>query len=246
MKRPQLKKLTLSVIVIIVFSSLIPAATAYKGRSNKVRPIEDWLMANNLVDDPPMGGMPDWEKDLIIWPQLVDHSFIPEGLYKPPLTCTYSGIVLEKELDDNKILVSILLHVKDAPFIIVTSFMGDLPTSVPVFKGTMQYLYKLQFTIDLDSLDPEDPNDYDEDGNIIYQPWWWYVWVLYTLESVSILARGSGEFLTSYEGWEEGDTAKMNTFVSMKVVGEDYTGPNPYYNILGLFEITLVSRINFH
>ena len=246
MKKPQLKRLVLTVIVIMIFSSLIPATTAYKGRSTNLRPIEDWLMANNQVNDPPMGGMPDLEKGLIIWPQLVDHSFIPEGLYKPPLTCTYSGIVLEKELDDNKILVSILLLVKDAPFIIVTSFMGDLPTSVPVFKGTMQYLYKLQFTIDLDTLDPDDPNDYDENGNIRYQPWWWYVWVLYTFESVSIVAKGSGQFLTSFNGWEAGDTAKMNTHVSIRAVGEDYTGPNPTYNYLGLSEITTVSRINFH
>jgi hypothetical protein len=243
MKKSQLKKLVLSVIVIMVFSSLIPATAAYNGRSTRIRPIEDWLMANNRVDDPPMGGMPDWEKGLVIWPHLVDHSYVPAGYYKPPLDCSYNGIVLEKELDDNKILVSILLHVRDAPFIVVTSFMGDLPSSVPVFQGTMQFLYKLQFTINLDTLGPD---DYDEDGNILYRPWWWYVWVIFTLESVSILARGSGLFLSAYEGFEEGDTANMNTFVSMKVVGPDYTGSNPYYNFLGLFEITTVSRINFH
>ena len=241
MKKHQLKRVVLSVMVILVLSSLIPAATAYRGKSI-IRPIEDWLLANNRVDDPPMGGMPDWDKGFVIWSFLLDHSYEPLGYWKPPLTCSYTGIVLEKALEDNIILVSILLHVKDTPFM-VTTFGPTLPSSIPVFQGTMNLLYRLKFTIDLNTLGPD---DYDEDGNIIYRPWWWYVWVLYDLVSVSVLARGSGEFLTAYDGWEEGDTAKMNTFISMQVVGPDYTGNNPTYNYLGLFEITTVSKINFH
>jgi len=244
MEKPQLRRLIIPIVVVLIVFSSIPAASAFSGKNEKIRPIEDWLMANNLDNDPPMGGMPDWDKGLIIWPHLVDNSYIPAGLYKPPLTCSFDGFVLEKRLKDNKVLVSINLHVKDAPFLIVTSFIGDLPSSIPVFSGKMDYFYQLQFTIDLETLGP---NDYDENGNIIYQPWWWYVWVLFTLESVSLVARGSGEFLTTYQGWEEGDTAKMNTLVIFKVVGSDYTGHNPYYNWNnGLYEIPLVNKINFH
>jgi hypothetical protein len=242
MKKPQLKRLILVVVVILIFSSIIPAAAASSGRTKK-RPIEDWLLANNQPDDMPLGGMPDWDKGLIIWSHLIDHTYAPLGYYKPPLTCSYDGFVLEKTLKDNKVLVTVNLHVTDAPFL-VTYFAASIPSAVPVFRGTMQYFYRLQFTIDLDTLKPE---DYDVNGNIIYRPWWWYVWVLFTLKSVTLLARGTGEFLTSYEGWNEGDTAQMNTFVSMVVVGPDYTGPNPTYNNnAGLFEISLVSMINFH
>ena len=243
MEKPQLKRIVLSVVIILVFSSLIPVTTAYRGRRTRIRPIEGWLMANNRVDDMPMGGMPDWDKGLIIWSHLVDSSYPPVGYYKPPLTCLYHGNVLEKSLKDNKVLVTVNLHLKDAPFLI-TNFAASIPSAVPIFRGIMQYFYRLQFTIDLDTLGPD---DYDDDGNIIYRPWWWYVWVLFTFKSVTLIAQGDGEFLTSYGGWNEGDSAKMNTIVSMVYVGPDYTGSNPTYNYnAGLFEITLISMINFH
>ena len=244
MVKPQLKRLFVLIVVVFVVFSIIPAASAYSGKKVKVRSIEDWLLANNLDNDPPMGGMPDWDKELIIWPHLLDNSYSPAGFYKTPLSCSYNGFIIEKRLKDNIILVSINLHIKDAPFLIVTSFVGDLPSSIPIFRGKMDYYYQLQFTIDLETVGPD---GYDENGNIKYQPWWWYVWFLFTLESVSLVARGSGEFLTSYQGWEEGDTAKMNTIVIFKVVGPDYTGNNPYYNFnQGLYEIPLVNRIDFH
>jgi hypothetical protein len=243
MKKPQLKSLVFCVIVMTVVLSAIPAAMAYRERQIKIRPIEDWLLANNLVNDLPMGGMPDYDKGLTIWPHLADPTYAPVGYYIPPLTCDYHGIIVERKLSDNEILVSINLHVKDAPFYILSDFAGDILTSTHLFHGTMDYLYQLRFTIDLDTVGPD---DYDEDGNIIYKPWWWYVWVLYNLKSVFLCARGSGEFLTSYEGWEEGDTAKMTTNVFFLVVGEDYTGPNPYYNLQGLNAIVLGNMINFH
>ena len=107
----------------------------------------------------------------------------------------------------------------------------------------MDYIYQLRFTIDLDTLGPD---DFDEDGNIKYMPWWWYVWVTFTLQSVLICGRGSGEFVNPYDSWEVGDTAKMHTIHYLVIVGEDYTGSNPNYNLYGLNGITLIDNIILH
>ena len=243
MKKLEIKRLALLVIVITVMFSCIPAAAAHRTRSKvKIRPIEDWLIANNLVDDQPMGYMVDFDRNLAIQPHLIDPSYTPYGYYKLPMDCDYNGFVLEKMLKDNNILVSVHLRVKDAPFYVFIPY-GPIPSGTPLVSGEMDYIYQFTFTIDLDTLGPD---DFDEDGNIIYMPWWWYVWVTFTLESVLIFGRGSGEFVNPYGSWEVGDTVKMNTMHFLVVVGEDYTGSNPNYNLYGLNGITLVDNIILH
>ncbi len=243
MEKSKIKRIALLVIVITVIFSFIPVAVAHRGkRKVKIRPIEDWLIANNLVDDMPMGYMVDFDRNLAIEPHLIDPSYPPFGYYKPPLTCDYDGFVSERMLKDNRVLVSVNLRVKDAPFYVFIP-AESIPSSTPILSGEMDYVYQLRFTIDLTTLGD---NDFDENGNIKYMPWWWYVWVTFTLESVLICGRGSGEFVNPYDSWEVGDTAKMNTIHYLVIVGEDYSGSNPNYNLYGLNGITLVDNINLH
>ena len=68
----------------------------------------------------------------------------------------------------------------------------------------------------------------------------------FTLQSVLICGRGSGEFVNPYDSWEVGDTAKMHTIHYLVIVGEDYTGSNPNYNLYGLNGITLIDNIILH
>lgn len=240
MKRLKIKRLVLAVIVITVILSFIPAAAANREkRKTTIRPIEDWLAAVP-AGNPPLGGMPYWDEGLGVWTLLDDLSPIPH--WDSPMNYDPKGFVLERELKDNTLLVSVNMHIKGVPFYILT-LAPSIPEAIPIFSGVMDFIYGLKFTIDLDTLGPE---DYDDDGNIIYHPWNYYVFALRSLVSVFLCAHGSGTFLNSYDGWEEGDTAKMNTINFMVVVGEDYTGPNLYYNFLGLFEIVLGNNINFH
>lgn len=238
MKRQNInKKLILLTIVGILMFSFIPFVAAGKGNGGVTkRPIEDWLAPVTTI---PLGAMPDYDKGLLIWPFLDDPT-IPH--WASALDYDPEGFVSERELKNNIMLITVNMRVKDAPFYI-TSFMVPIPSAIPLFKGVMDFTYELKFTIDLNTLGPD---DYDENGNIIYHTWDYYVWYLGTLESVLLCGHGSGEFLNSYDGWEEGDTAKMHTINNLVVVGEDYTGPNPYYNLQGLFEIVLVTNINFH
>ena len=239
MKRSKIKRLVLVVIVITVIFSFIPAAAARRGKGKiNIRPIEDWLAAVP-AGAPPLGGMPYWDEGLGVW-TLLDDPSIPH--WDSAMVYDPKGLVLERELKDNILLVSVNMRIKGVPFYILT-LAPSVPEAIPIFYGVMDFTYQLKFTIDLDTLEPE---DYDDDGNIIYHPWNYYVFVLRTLVSVFLCGHGSGTFLNSYDGWEEGDLAKMNTINFIVVVGEDYTGPNPYYNILGLFEIVLVANINFH
>jgi hypothetical protein len=158
------------------------------------------------------------------------------------MDCDYDGFVLERQLNDNTVLVSVNLRVKGAPFYVFVP-LGFISDCIPLLSGEMDYIYQLRFTIDLDTLGPD---DFDEDGNIIYKQWWWYVWVTFTLESVFICGRGSGEFVNPYDSWGVGETAKMHTIHYLVVVGEDYSGSNPNYNLYGLNGITLVDNINLH
>lgn len=231
MEKPKIIRLVLIVLVITTILGCIPIAMACGGKGKiNIRPIEAWP----LEDMVPLGGMQDWDKDLLVWPFLVDpENFIWDVSYNDR-----KGFILERELKDNEILASVNLRVKGAPFYITIPSDG---LGTPVFYGVMDFMYQLRFTIDLDTLGPD---DYDDDGNIIYQPWWWYVLDLNTYISVFVCGSGSGEFVDSYDGYEAGDTAKMNTIHFMVHV-EDYKGPL-LYNPYGLNGVILVDNINFH
>jgi len=238
MKRQNIdKKLIVVAIVGILMFSFIPLVAAGEGTGKVTkRPIEDWLAPVVLH---PLGAMPDYDNGILIW-TFLDDPTIPH--WASALDYDPEGFVFERELKNNIMLITVNMRVKDAPFYI-TSLVTPIPIATPIFCGVMDFTYELKFTIDLNTLGPD---DYDENGNIIYHTWDYYVWNLGALESVFLCGHGSGEFLNSYDGWEEGDTAKMHTINNIVVVGEEYTGPNPYYNFLGLFEIVLVTNINFH
>ncbi len=238
MKRQNInKKRILLVMVGILMFSCIPFVVAHAGNGGVIkRPIEEWLAP---VIDIPLGAMPDYDNGILIW-TFLDDPTIPH--WASALDYDPKGCVIERELKNNILLVTVKMRAKDVPFYI-TSFMLPIPDAIPIFSGVMDFTYELKFTIDLDTLGSD---DYNEEGNIIYHTWDYYVWDLLNFESVFLCGHGSGQFLNSYGSWEEGDTAKMHVISFIVAVGEDYTGPNPYYNWLGLFEITLVSNINFH
>lgn len=231
------RKLILVAIVGILMFSCIPFVTACnRNRGVTIRPIEDWLAPVTFL---PLGAMPDYDNGILIW-TFLDDPTIPH--FASALDYDPKGRVIERELKNNILLVTVKMRAKDVPFYI-TSFMVPIPNAIPIFSGAMDFTYELKFTIDLDTLGPD---DYNEEGNIIYHTWDYYVWQLFTLESVFLCGHGSGEFVNPHDSWDKGDTAKMHVISYMVVVGEDYTGPNPYYNLQGLFEIVLVSNINFH
>jgi hypothetical protein len=240
------QKILLSAIFGIMIFSFISTVAACDRRVIK-RPIGDWLAPVELLPpvlNLPLGGMPDWDNGLLIWAFLENPATLH---WASPLAYNPQGCVLERELKNNMMLVTVKMHVNGAPFYIrslTTDFSNPLDN---IFSGNMDFSYELQFTIDLTTLDPEDPEDYDEDGNIVFHTWKYYVFGGGgTFKSVFLCGHGTGQFLNSYGSWEEGDSGKMHVISYMVAVGPGYTGLNPYYNLNGLYEIPLVSNIHFH
>jgi hypothetical protein len=236
------QKILLSAIFGIMIFSFISTVAACDRRVIK-RPIGDWLAPVELlppgVPRLPMGGMPDWDNGLLIWPFLDDPA---TRHWASALDYNPRGSVLGRELKNNMMLVTVKMHVKGAPFYIrslTTDFSNPLDN---IFSGSMDFSYELKFTIDLTN-----PEHYDEDGNIVFHTWKYYVFDGGgTFKSVFLCGHGTGQFLNPYGSWEEGDTGKMHVISYMVAVGPDYTGPKPYYNLNGLYEIPLVSNIHFH
>jgi hypothetical protein len=236
------QKILLSAIFGIMIFSFISTVAACDRRVIK-RPIGDWLAPVELlppgVPRLPMGGMPDWDNGLLIWPFLDDPA---TRHWASALDYNPRGSVLGRELKNNMMLVTVKMHVKGAPFYIrslTTDFSNPLDN---IFSGSMDFSYELKFTIDLTN-----PEHYDEDGNIVFHTWKYYVFDGGgTFKSVFLCGHGTGQFLNPYGSWEEGDTGKMHVISYMVAVGPDYTGPKPYYNLNGLYERPLVSNIHFH
>ena len=231
------KVLVLAVIGVLLIT-FIPGVAAWGwSRNVTYRPIEHWLLANNADNDLPMGGMEDREKQLIIWPYLDNPKpgdMWSPGVWIPIMTTeTYFGIIVLEELGDNIILVTVNLMLKDAPFLICAYGY------VPVFRGSMDMTYQLKFTIDLDTYE-----FLDDEGNIEFMYWWYYVWVIGTFKSVFLYGRGSGVFEAAYDYYEIGDTAYMSTIHYMFYV-EDHPEDDPDFNYYGLHSLIVIDRINF-
>jgi hypothetical protein len=232
------RKILLSAIVGIMIFSFVSTAAACE-RTVIKRPIEDWLAPVELLPpvlNLPMGGMPDWDNDLVIWTFLDDPATLH---WASALAYNPRGYVLGRELKNNMMLVTVKMHVKGAPFYI-TNTVGITPET-SIFNGFMDFSYELKFTIDLTN-----PAHYDEDGNFIFHTWKYYVFGPDgTFVSVFLCGHGTGQFLNPYGSWEQDDTGEMHVISYMVAVGPDYEGPNPYYNLNLLNEIVLVSNIHF-
>ncbi|MFW9773085.1 MAG: hypothetical protein ACFFFB_25380 [Candidatus Heimdallarchaeota archaeon] len=237
-------KLIVLTTVGILICSFIPIVIASEGKGRiTTRPIEDWLIPNNSDIDLAVGGWLDFETWLVIWPHLVD----PAAFLNPPtpscmpiLSCSYTGFILQRELNDNKLSITINLHVEDVPFYVC------LNPLTPIFNGDMDYTYHFKFLIDL-NLYPEFL--FDEFGNVMFAPWYMYVYFpdMMGTELVSIHLNGEGEgsFLESWNSWEAGDIGKMKVN-NILLIKDDFKQDHPNYNLYGLNELLPVAFIFLH
>lgn len=275
MNRSKIKKLILFATIGSLIFCFIPAVQA----KSTVIPIERWWEDNMWWYDsfPFFGGYADPDTNLVIRPLMYDGEFHDEGTEDPdddwmewfidPLwNQDYEGFILVRELnskDDYELMVTVHLHVKDAPFLIVE--WGSWPP-ITVFKGLLDYTETIAFKLDLDLYPFQDENGW-------YLPIWWmpfFGWSTFDPRDDGILyvsthfkASGEGMFENSWGKWEAGDTGKVecSQIALVKFIAEDgwdnhpnghpnYYPPyaddplDPYFYLYG--ELWPVEYIKFH
>jgi len=214
------KSILLGIFAVVLLLGVIPMV----GAKSNHQPIEDWLVPEEWVNPDILGwGIQDDEgNSLSIWP----HYTLPYFDLVPIWACDYAGYIHEKPLKDRRIEVIVYLNVKEVPAV-------ALCNGAPIFGGIVKYNWK--YHIIIDPYHPDYPPDLiDEDGNLLYAPYWVYAFG-YLGDSVErcdvhVLLTGEGEFVDSYKGWEAGDFAK----VEMNQVGmfdKDFEEGHPKYYV---------------
>ena len=189
------KSILLGIFAVVLLLGVIPMV----GAKSNHRPIEDWLVPEEWVNPDILGWgiMDDEGNSLSIWP----HYTLPYFDMIPIWDCDYAGYIHEKPLKDGRIEVIVYLDVKGVPAV-------ALCNGAPIFEGIIKYTWKYHMIID--------PDHYyliDEDGNLLYVPYWVYALGYFgdSVENCDVHVRltGEGEFIDSYKEWGSGDLAKV-------------------------------------
>ena len=148
-------------IIIILFSTSAQAA------STTVRPIDDYAGEYiNFMGIEFEGSFSAWadpESGLAIYPHAImwvppldpgnpmDSNFLFWG-YKLLKDCPRHGIITEREIDDELVLITINLHVKEVPFLIFP-LTGVFYHNEPNYAGEMSYNFELKVVFNKAMLD---------------------------------------------------------------------------------------------
>ena len=234
------KQTILAITVGILLLAFIPAVQA---KTTK-RSIEDWFVrdAGPVGMNPHILGWGD-DTDLIIYP----HNFRPGWDFKPIWDCSFNGYILEEEVEDGKLAVTVYLHVTDVPFKISRWFGANV-----IFEGMMHYTWRFNFILDLDLYFDElvylnndirlgrgrkgfgfYPKDELNPSIVQYMPYFIYAfgwtWLSCEVVSVHVNGAGEGEFTQPYDGWLAGDSAKVKiNMVGMEDKDFEWGHPNYY------------------
>lgn len=150
-------------IVFMSFSTSVQAATI-------IRPIDDYageytvFLGNDLPGS--FIGWGDPDSGLVIHPHVVNwldplNAPIPHlnwlfWEYKLLAQCPHNGIITEREIDEEHILISINLHVKEVPFMLFSlDFSGIYPYYAnyePLSAGIMNYNFQAKILFNTEFL----------------------------------------------------------------------------------------------
>lgn len=204
MKKTEIKKLILIATLGMCIISFLPAVV---GKAD-TRPISDFTDTNDYTG---VAAWADPVSNLVIFP----HGFwVTPPIGEPPLVselisdCEHHGSVLERDLEDGRIMYRINLHVKGA-----FMWVGDWGVNPYVFEGVMDYNFQAVVIVEGVFGGPV-PNLLD-------------VWFSGTGEAPysHITGSGTGTFLVDAFGFTAGDTAN----VEVNQVGLSKPEGHPFY-----------------
>ncbi|MFX0025628.1 MAG: hypothetical protein ACFE8M_04375 [Candidatus Hermodarchaeota archaeon] len=137
MNRIKTKKLVLLTTVVVLTLCFLPTAQAYGGSgcsSIKIRPIEDWLYADN-----PFGSGPGfWDPDSNLIQRLLEFVFDAES---------YEGYIVEWMMKDGTLLYYLSIKVKGIAIAIRDATAIGTPEEW-IFVGETDYTYSAMFILE--------------------------------------------------------------------------------------------------
>jgi len=150
-------------LILVLFSNSVQAAGTIK------RPIDDWAGGKIFYMDTEFEvsctAWSDPESGLWIWPhadtwvmadELDGINFLFWG-YKLLEACPHHGIITEREVDEEHVLISINLHASEVPFLVFTQETTGpylYPMSYPpLYKGIMSYNFECKILFNSTWLD---------------------------------------------------------------------------------------------
>lgn len=146
LKKSKFIKILVMAFVGISLFSFIPAIRAESSSGTTIRPIEDFLEANEFVLCNWFGSANE-EQTLYLE---VHSEYLTGEVIRD---CPYDGVVIEKVLNNKWVEFEVLLFVKDA-HIYVWHVIDPSVGGVIILEGTMDYTFQLNFRIQQEPGEP--------------------------------------------------------------------------------------------
>lgn len=208
------------VIASMIAISIIPTVQGWGGRRNRnfvIRSLDDWLY--NVTGGPLNPDVGGWASDtlsdpLVIWPHY-DRFWELTAVWD----CEkYYGFVIDREMSDGRRMITVNMLVKGVP-VFMRAIDPVTGSSMVIFEGTMNYLYRYKFIIDLEVwpyfLIPwADDDGYDENGNVLlpvgFIPLFYGSALGCEFVSILFMGSGKGEMLNDWNDLEQGECAEFS------------------------------------
>lgn len=188
LKKSKMTKILVIAFVGICLFSFIPAIKAEDNSGTTIRPIEDFLEANEFV-------LCNWfsstneDQTLVI---KLHREYVTGEVIRD---LTYGGFVIEKVLNNKWVEFEVLLYVEDAHLFVwyVINPEGTEYDNPIILEGTMDYTFQINFRVQ------QGP------GELIPRFQWGIV------DSLRMTGQGSGEFTPEAIdfGYTPGETARV-------------------------------------
>lgn len=149
-------------LILVLFSNSVQAVGTIK------RPIDDWaggkIFFMGEEYDVSCTAWVDPESGLWVWPH-ADTWFMAPGLdginflfwgYKLLDQCPHHGIITERVVDEEHVIISINLHASEVPFLVFTQDVTGPylypPSYEPIYKGIMSYSFECKILFNTEML----------------------------------------------------------------------------------------------
>ncbi|MFX0026941.1 MAG: hypothetical protein ACFE8M_11075 [Candidatus Hermodarchaeota archaeon] len=192
MDRSNLKKLVL--VATIGFLICIPTVQGYYGQGGTTRPLDPDF--REATDDIAAWGDTDTNLVVGFHGMYIEWWHGGEPYPQTIWDCNPQGYILEEELDETHVMITVKLCIRGA-YLRIWELVPQFTKYDPILIGTINYYFQIKF---IHEARPGDPI-----------PWLYEVYFFGygQILDLRLLAFGKGEFLVPYGRFEPGDCARV-------------------------------------